>query len=486
MGKLSELEPKKVFEYFEEISAIPRGSGNMEAISSYLEDFAKNRGLEHVRDELNNVFIKVPATKGYEDSPAVLLQGHMDMVCEKTSQSRHDFKKDGIDLDHMDNEIFARGTTLGADDGIALAYILALIDSGEEAPHPALECLFTTDEETGMEGVKGFDFSRVSARNVINLDSEDEGVIYVSCAGGLRGTLRIPVKRFDVSGILYNVVISGLHGGHSGDMIDRYYANAIIIMGRLLHFLSTKTAFHISKLQGGLMDNAIPREANCRLIVSPAHSKDFELLIEEFEKTIKNEFSANEKNMMIYCECLGESTENVVKPRLQSRMIFLMNTVPDGVQNMCVDEKQKGLVKTSLNFGIMRLRDDHFTLEASLRSSVSSEKYALSDKLKFLAEGIGGSYEVKGDYPAWEFNEDSKLMKLSSDIYKELFGYNPVIKGIHAGLECGVIYHALKPVDVISFGPQINGAHTPKEKLSITSVQKTWDFFLRILENMKQ
>ncbi|MBO4373920.1 MAG: aminoacyl-histidine dipeptidase [Lachnospiraceae bacterium] len=485
MGKLSGLEPEKVFDYFEEICAIPRGSGNTEAISSYLADFAKKRNLEHFKDSLNNVFIRVPATKGYEESPSVLLQGHMDMVCEKTSQSRHDFQKDPIDVDHMDNEIFARGTTLGADDGIALAYILAIIDSGEDCPHPELECLFTSDEETGMNGVKGFDFTNVKARNVINLDSEDEGVVYVSCAGGLRGTLRIPVKRFDMSGIVYNVVISGLHGGHSGDMIDRYFANAIIIMGRLLHFLTTRTSFHIFKLQGGLMDNAIPREANCRLIVSPAHSKDFEKLIEEFEGTIKNEFSANEKNMMIYCESLGESTENVIKPRLQNRMIFLMNTVPDGVQNMCMDEQQKGLVKTSLNFGIMRLRDDHFTLEASLRSSVSSEKYALSDKLKFLAEGIGGTYEVKGDYPAWEFNENSKLMKLSSDVYKDLFGYHPVIKGIHAGLECGVIYHALKPVDVISFGPQINGAHTPKEKLSITSVQKTWDFLLRMLKELK-
>ncbi|MCR5649761.1 MAG: aminoacyl-histidine dipeptidase [Lachnospiraceae bacterium] len=484
MGKLELLEPQKVFSYFEEICAIPRGSGNMDGISSYLESFALKRGLEYIRDGLNNVFIKVPATKGFEAHDPVMLQGHMDMVCEKTSESRHDFKTDGIDVDHMDNEIFARQTTLGADDGVALALILAIIDSKDEVSHPELQCLFTTDEETGMHGVKGFDFSEVSARKVINLDSEDEGVIYVSCAGGLRGTLRVPVKRFDISGVAYNVVISGLHGGHSGDMIDRYYANAIIIMGRLLHFLSTKIGFHIFRMQGGLMDNAIPREANCRMLVSARDSKDFEKLIAEFEKTIKNEFSANEKNLMIYCECLGESTENVLKPRLQNRVIFLMNTVPDGVQNMCMDEKQKGLVKTSLNFGIMRLRDDHFTLEASLRSSVSSEKYALSDKLKFLAEGIGGNYEVNGDYPAWEFNEGSKLMQLSSDVYRKLFGYNPVIKGIHAGLECGVIYHALKPVDVISFGPQINGAHTPKEKLSITSVQKTWDFLTALLKEL--
>jgi len=243
MGNLSSLEPKKVFEYFEQICSIPHGSGNMEAISNFLLDFAKERKLECFQDDLKNVFVRVPASCGYENSQPVMLQGHMDMVCEKNSESRHDFKKDPILTDFMDNEIFARGTTLGADDGIALAYIHALIDS--DNPHPELQCLFTVDEEVGMEGAKGFDYSKISARRVINLDSEDEGIIYVSCAGGLRGTLRVPVKRFDCSGIMYNVVISGLNGGHSGDMIDRYNANAIIIMGRLLHFLSTRFSFHI-------------------------------------------------------------------------------------------------------------------------------------------------------------------------------------------------------------------------------------------------
>ena len=483
MGKLSQLAPQKVFSIFEELCAIPHGSGNMEEISSWVEDFGKKRGLFCVRDEALNVFIKAPGTKGYEDSDPVLLQAHLDMVCEKAPQSRHSFMSDPLDVDFMDDMVFARGTTLGADDGIAVAIILAILD--EDYPHPPLECLFTTDEEVGMDGIKAFDFSGVSARRVINLDSEDEGVIYVSCAGGLRSKLTLPVKKHQDSGVKYNIIISGLTGGHSGDRIDRYNANAIIVMGRLLHFLEKQHKFHIINLQGGLMDNAIPREANCTILISRSKAKDFEKLVAEFERTIKNEFSANEKNLMIYCENFGESTENVLKPRLQSRVIFLLNTVPNGVQNMCIDEKQKGLVKTSLNFGIMRLSDEKFTLEAGVRSSVSSEKYALSDKLEFLAEAIGGRYEVSGDYPAWEYNESSELLSILNRTYIRQYEKEPVIKGIHAGLECGVIYHNLKPVEIVSFGPEINGAHTTKEKLSIESVQRTWKLLLSFLEELK-
>ena len=483
MGRLSSLSPKKVFEIFEQICLIPHGSGNMDGISSYVCDFAKNRSLEYYCDEAKNVLIKAPASPGYEESRPVLLQAHLDMVCEKAPQSRHNFNSDPLDVDFMDDSVFARGTTLGADDGIAVAIILAILD--EDYPHPRLECLFTVDEEIGMDGVKVFDFSRISARRVINLDSEDEGVIYVSCAGGLRSKLTLPVKKHEDSGVKYNIIISGLAGGHSGDRIDRYNANAIIVMGRLLHFLAQKHKFHIISLQGGLMDNAIPREANCTILISRSKSRDFEKLVAEFERTIKNEFAANEKNMMIYCENLGESEEMVLKPRLQARVIFLLNTVPNGVQNMCMDEKQKGLVKTSLNFGIMRLSDERFTLEASVRSSVSSEKYALSDKLKFLAEGMGGEYSFSGDYPAWEFNEDSELLRILSHAYVRQYEKEPVIKGIHAGLECGVIYHNLKPVDIVSFGPEISGAHTTKEKLSIESLQRTWKLLLSFLEDLK-
>lgn len=483
MDMISTLQPAKVFKYFDEISQIPRGSGNISKISDYLADFASAHRFRYRQEQCGNIIIWKDGTAGHVDSRPVMIQGHMDMVCEKISESRHDFTKEPLELNFMDDTLFARGTTLGADDGIAMAYALAVLDS-DDIPHPPLEVVFTVDEETGMEGAKQLDMSVLKARRLINLDSEDEGVFYTSCAGGLRGNLTVPVSYTEHSGTKYKIVISGLNGGHSGGEIDKYNANAIILMGRLLHFIDKRMKFCISMLQGGLMDNAIPRESSCQVLVSAEDSKNFETIIADFEKTIKNEYKANEKNMMIYCDDLGECTEKVLKNRLQQRVIFLLNTIPDGIQKMCMEENTRGLVETSLNFGIMRLSENEFSLEAALRSSISSEKYALSDKLRFLTETIGGSYEEKGDYPAWEYNENSELVPLAASIYEKQTGRKPVIKGIHAGLECGIIYHALQPIDIVSFGPQINGAHTPKEQLSVSSTQRMWDLFIELLKEL--
>ncbi len=484
MGVLNGLEPAKVFAFFEEISAIPRGSGNTKGISDYLTAFAKERSLEVIRDDLGNVVIKMPGTGGFEASEPVMIQGHMDMVCEKDSQTRHDFLTDPLKLAVMDDTVFARGTTLGADDGIAVAYALALMDS-KEIPHPPLECLFTVDEEVGMEGAKGLDYSVLKAKKVINLDSEDEGVFFISCAGGRRGTLTLPMKWREHSGTKYKIVVSGLVGGHSGEMIDQYRANANIIMGRLLHYLEGKIDFKIARLSGGLMDNAIPREAGCHVHIPAEEIKTLETLISEFEKIIRNEYRVNEKNLMIYCESREEAKEPVLKKKSQRRLICLLNMIPDGVQKMCMEENQKDLVQTSLNFGIMRLNEEEFFVEAALRSSVSSEKEFLSEKLRMLIETLGGRYEYKGDYPAWEYNENSELLPKLVQTYKRLNGSEPVVKGIHAGLECGIIYQAMKPVDIVSFGPQINGAHTPHEKLSVESTQRTWELLLEFLKELK-
>lgn len=484
MGTLSTLEPRKVFKFFDEISQIPRGSGNITQISGYLADFAEGHNLRYRQDQYGNVIIWKDATNGYEKSAPVMLQGHMDMVCEKTEESKHDFTKEPLDVNFVDDCVFARGTTLGADDGIAMAYALAILES-DNIPHPPIEAVFTTDEETGMEGAKSLDMSVLQARRLINLDSEDEGVFYTSCAGGLRGNLTVPVRYTEHTGEEYKIVISGLNGGHSGEEIDKYNANAIILIGRLLHFLQTKIKFSIVFLQGGLMDNAIPREASCTVLVSKEDSKDLEDIVSAFEDTVKNEFKANEKNIMIYSDHVASSTQKVLSNRFQNRVIFLLNTIPDGVQKMSMEADTKGLVETSLNFGIMRLTDCEFSLEAALRSSVSSEKYALSDKLRFLTESIGGKYEEKGDYPAWEYNEHSELIPLAEKIYKKQYGEEPVIKGIHAGLECGIIYAALQPIDIISFGPTITGAHTPKEKLLISSTERIWRFLLEILKELK-
>ncbi|MBO4336444.1 MAG: beta-Ala-His dipeptidase, partial [Lachnospiraceae bacterium] len=397
---------------------------------------------------------------------------------------RHNFKKDPLPIAVMDDEVFARGTTLGADDGIAVAMILAILDS-DEYEHPALEAVFTVDEENGMEGAKNLNYSSIRSRRVINLDSEDEGVFYISCAGGLRGNISLPVDMKEHTGIEYDVVISGLHGGHSGEMIDRYYANAIIIMGRLLRFLQQRMKFRIIELSGGLSDNAIPREAGCHIQVSNENSTTFEQTISEFEDTIKNEYRANEKNLMIYCENLGESTVKVLRNDSARKAMYLLTAVPDGVIKMCRDKGREDLVETSLNFGIMRLSDNRFTLEAGVRSSISSEKHALSAKLKVIAEAVGADYSEKANYPAWEYNEDSVVLPMLIRLYESAYGQSPVVKGIHAGLECGVIYNALKPVDIVSFGPTISRAHTPKETLSISSTERTFNLLISLIKELK-
>ena len=484
MSVLNGIEPKNVFRFFEEICAIPHGSGNTRQISDYLKKFATDRSLKVNQEPCGNIVIYKDASKGYEDSPSVCLQGHMDMVCEKASDSRHNFKKDPLPIAVMDDEVFSRSTTLGADDWIAVAMALAILDS-DEYEHPAIEAVFTVDEETGMDGAKALNYSSIKSRRVINLDSEDEGVFYVSCAGGLRGNINLPVDMKEHTGIEYDVVISGLHGGHSGEMIDRYYANAIVLMGRLLRFLSQRMKFRIIELSGGLMDNAIPREAGCHIHVSNENSTTFEQTIAEFENIIKNEYRANEKNLMIYCENVGETEKRVLRNESAKRVMYLLTAVPDGVIKMCREQGQEDLVETSLNFGIMRFTDERFTLEAGLRSSVSSEKYALSTKLKVIAEAVGAAYTEKSDYPAWEYNEDSKLLPMLIRLYESSYGESPVVKGIHAGLECGVIYHALKPVDIISFGPTIRYAHTPKETLSISSTERTFKLLTDLLRELK-
>ncbi len=484
MSVLNNIEPVEVFKYFEEISMIPRGSHNTGEVSAYLYKFALDHGFKARQDELGNVVIFVPATKGYEDKKAVILQGHMDMVCEKSSDSKHDFTKDPLDLRVMDDEIFANGTTLGGDNGIALAYAMAAA-TDKSLKHPALELIFTVDEEVGMEGAMGLDTSDLKAGYMLNLDTEDEGEIVTSSAGGLNAVMSVPVKYKKTSGEEYKIIISGLKGGHSGTEIDGYHANAIIIMGRLLNFLKSQNVdFHISGLDGGLMNNAIPRDADCDVLIQKKDMDSFEGLIAEFEKTIKNEYRANEDNIMIYCDHIGSSEKEVLRDKHADRVIFLLNTVPDGVQRMSQEESTKGLVETSLNNGIMRLNEKEFYLNASVRSSISSAKQALSDKLRFLTETIGGTYDASGDYPAWEFNDDSALLRTAKEVFKAQYGHEPKVAGIHAGIECGIFFEKMPGLDIISFGPEMNGVHTPQEKLYIGSVKRTWELIKGILESL--
>lgn len=484
MSVLDELQPKEVFKYFEEICAIPHGSGNTAAISRYCVEFAKKYQLDYQQDALGNVIIKKAASEGYENSEPLMLQGHMDMVCEKNFDydGKFDFTKDGLKLAIMDDYVYAKGTTLGADDGIAVAYCLAIL-ADDTIKHPPLEVVFTVDEETGMLGAEGLDVSSLKAKRMLNIDNENEGELLISSAGGMGVKCTIPVRYATKKGSKYTIVLCGLTGGHSGTEIDKYRGNANLLMGRLLHFIGTQIKFDLIYLKGGLQDNAIPREAKAEILVHEKDAYQFEELISEFETTIQKEYRLMEKNISIYCEDKGVSEEQVLTPKTKERVVFLLMTVPDGVQKMSYETEN--LVQTSLNAGIMRLKENCFVLQINVRSSISSEKYALGDKLKYLTETIGGTYSVEGDFPAWEYSPKSELRDIMFKTYQKTFGCNPRLSGIHAGLECGSMYAKIEGIDIVSMGPEILNIHTPKEKISISSTQRTWEYILAVLENCK-
>ncbi len=482
MGILSGLEPKRVFEIFEDICNIPHPSGHIGAIADYVCDFAKKRELRYVREVCGNVIVFVPGSEGYEDKDIVMLQGHLDMVCEKSPDSRHNFETDPLPIDVMEDMIFSRKTALGGN-AIAIGICLALAERKDIA-HPPLEILLTADKENDMTGVKALDTSVLNAKTLINLDHNKEGVFITSCAGGLKGKIQLPVRYRLRSGEKYNIVVSGFMGGHSGKDINKYGGNANIIMGRLLHILGSKIKFDLVNIRGGLMVSAIPRDADCTILVSDDDVPKLEAVVEEFEKTIRNEYRANENNIQIYCNDLGYFEENALTVKTMERLVFLLNTLPDGIQKMSVDRETPNVVEASLNIGIMRLSGTEFLLEAAVRSSVASEKYYLSDKLRYLTETIGGRYEELGDYPGWEFKSDSRLLKVMNSVYLAQNGCAPEITGVHAGLETGILSSKMPGLDIISCGPDILNVRTPKERLSVSSVERFWKFLIAVLKEL--
>ena len=477
---LSELEPKRVFKYFEDITNIPKGEEDTKAVGDYLENYAKGHSYRFDRDENGNLIIYVPATSGYENAEPIMLQGHTGMAGMLNSVRFDAIKKQTVEINLIDDYVFATGTAMSTDDRAALALCLAAADDISVA-HPQLELVFTCGSNSYNDGAASLDLSKIQSRRMINLNSQEEGVLLTSSAGGLIGKMNVPVKYHRMEGHNYKIIVSGFAGGHSGRDIGKYRGNANIIMGRLLHYLGTKVDFNIISLSGGLMHNSIPRDADCNVLVEDKNTESFENLISIFEETIKNEYKANESNISIYCNYLGKGEENVLVKKTQERVIFLLNTVPDGVQKMSQEIQTSDLVETSLNIGIMRMDDKKFYLEGTIRSMISSAKYALSDKLRYLTETIGGVYTEAGDYPAWEYSKDSELAKISADIYKKLFGREIKISGVHAGLECGTFYSKIKGIDIVSFGPDIADAHTRSEKLSISSTVRTWNYLISIL-----
>lgn len=479
---LENVEPKAVMAFFEQLCAIPHGSGNTKKISDFCCAFAEARGLEHTQDALNNVVILGPASPGYESAAPVILQGHLDMVCEKAPDSPIDFMTDGLDLATDGKTVWARGTTLGGDDGIAVAMILALLDS-TSLPHPRLEAVFTVDEETGMFGARALDASRLTGRRMLNLDSEDEGVFTVGCAGGARANCLLPVSRRDACLMPVELTVGGLIGGHSGQQIDKGRGNSNILMGRVLRALADRCPVQLVSLAGGKMDNAIPLETTAAAGLAPEDADILISVAEEMDAAFKNEFRASDAGVFVSAKMQPVTSVRALPAEDSERVIDALTLFPNGIQAMSMEIP--GLVRTSLNLGILKLEDDHLRASFSLRSSVATEKEMLKGKLRRLMAVLGGTAEFTGEYPAWEYRPDSPLRAAAAQAYEELTGRKPRVIAIHAGLECGLFSEKLPGLDCVSFGPDMHDIHTCRETLDAASVARTWTLLLEILKRLR-
>ena len=482
MSVLENLSPQNVFHYFEEISKIPRGSYNMEKISAYLADFAREHKLEYYQDADGNVVIIKEASAGYEDAEPVILQGHMDMVCEKEEGVEIDFANEGLRLYTDGDFLKAEGTTLGGDDGIAVAYALAILED-DALLHPRLEVVITTNEEVGLLGAKSIDLSMLKGHILFNIDSDVEGHFLTSCAGGLTAQVKIPVRYEEKSGVAASIRLHGLTGGQSGSEIDKEHANAIIEMGRILKYLDDQMMISIVSLEGGLKDNAIPRDAVCKALFSEEDKDTFCDCISKITEILKKEYAVPEPDLTVSVSLEeGRTCKALCAPSMQKALFYLRNA-PNGVMHMSTNIK--GLVETSLNAGIMKLTPDAFCISSSIRSSVGSRKEELSQRLTYLTEFLGGEIVTGGDYPAWEYCTDSKVREYVADVYEKMFGKKPVFEAIHAGLECGILSDKIKNLDAVSFGPDNFDIHTPKERLSISSAGRVYRFITELLRSMK-
>ncbi|MCM1170793.1 MAG: aminoacyl-histidine dipeptidase [Clostridium sp.] len=501
-------EPQKVFKYFEEICSIPHGSGNTKKISDYLVAFAKGKGYPYIQDEHDNVVIYKEASAGYEHAPVVILQGHIDMVCEKAADVDIDFKNEGLRLRCDGNVIYAEGTTLGGDDGIAVAYMLAILDS-EDTLHPAIECVFTSDEEIGLLGANALDCSVLRGRILLNIDSEEEGKLLTSCAGGVTASCSLPVQYENLqvangisdAGKAYCLTIEGVTGGHSGVCIDRQGANAVKLLGRVLYALFEEYDIGLIDIGGGNKDNAIPRSAYAHLLFRERSYDSMEAIenkLRKLESILRKEYRHTDKNICISLKpvqfvdsvCYAQNEDSapacVMTKDSFEKVLAALAGLPNGVIKYSRDIE--GLVQTSLNLGILKTNSSDkpcVDFQFSVRSSVGTEKEALIGRMKCLMECLGGAITISGNYPAWEYKENSKLRDIMVSCYETLYGEKPELIAIHAGLECGIFAGKLAGLDCVSFGPNIENIHTIEEKLYIDSVGRTWEYILLILKNIK-
>lgn len=479
--KITGYKPEKLFHFFEDISAIPRGSANEKAISDYLVAFAEERNLWYHRDALFNVIIKKPASAGAKEKPAVMLQGHTDMVCEKLAGVAHDFTTDPLDLIIKDGVLSANGTTLGGDNGAAVACMLAILDD-DTLTHPALECVFTTQEEIGLNGAEALDKSLLSARTMINLDSEDEGVATVSCAGGLRFGLTRPITRSKKEGMLLHLEATGLLGGHSGTDINKEHQNANLLMARMINHLFHNTDALLVDFNGGTKDNAIPRETSATLFYSDeVAAKNAENLALALSADFSSEICPYEPAFQ-FLVSTENGTADVISAEDGKAFITAMCLAPNGVQfrNMNLD----GFTVTSLNLGIAATDETSASLVFAPRSSVATLMSPLKEKLCLLAETFGFEVSMHGEYPGWSFAEVSPIRDVFVQSYKELFHDDLKIEAIHAGLECGLFSDAIPGLDAIAVGPTIRGCHTPDEHLPLDSFERFYELLTDVLKKL--
>lgn len=478
MSDIKNIEPKKVFKWFYELNQIPRCSDNEKEASDFLVSFAKKRNLEVFQDKALNVIIKKPATKGYENLDPVIIQGHMDMVCVKGKDSKHDFTKDPIEMIVEGDILRANDTTLGADDGIAVAFGLALLDS-DDLEHPPLEILITTSEETGMDGVHALESTNLQGKTLLNIDSEEEGVFLVSCAGGGTQITRFHIERDLVEKDGLEVTIRGLKGGHSGMEIIKQRGNAIKLMGRILDTSRRVSDLTLVKFTGGIKHNAIPNQACASFITDDINAVKESIV--DFAEKLKEEYRIEEPNLSV--DISEIRVKESYKKELSENLIDYIMMVPDGVMYMSKDIQ--GLVQTSLNNAIVEEKDDFIEIVASVRSASSTSLREVLNTLKIIAKRTGAQAIEEGNYPAWQYEEDSKIRDKALEVYKDLFNKEAEVSAIHAGLECGLLKEVLPDTDMISFGPNLFDVHTEKEHMSISSAERVWKFLVALLKSLK-
>ena len=497
---INKLSPSEVFSYFQEICAIPHGSGNTGMIADYCLEFAKAHGLKARKDTSDNVVIFKAGTSGYEDCEPVILQGHLDMVCEKEQDCDIDMSVQSIRACTDGKMVWADGTTLGADDGIAVAFILAVLASDTIA-HPPIQAVLTSDEEIGMLGARDLDTSDLIAKRLINIDSESEGILYVSCAGGVRAECDIPVVYEDAVGwvsggeqddnasdaagngqVCFEVKISGLAGGHSGVEIHKQHTNAIRLLASLLSHASGAADFRLVSLSGGGKENAIPKEAKAVVSVRSCDATTFEQSIKESAAVWMQEISATEPYAKIELEKTDIAADKVLDSKSTANVIYALWLSPDGVYKM--SQEINGMVQTSLNLGTAYLDADKLVYKYLIRSNTAAGKKLLLERVNAFVKHLSGNVVTMSDYPAWEYKSDSQLRKICVESFTNVYGHEPEVTSIHAGLECGILAGKMPGVDMISFGPTLESVHTPDECMDVASVQRTWEYLLEILKSL--